>query len=205
MLSMWIHHPAFSPGRGKPQIRFDQRGGQHIHVWCLIESISIDNADLGTLPKHLFFTMLQNLDFLGLANINPYIFQHFKLNYFVTYVNEQQVRSEDLCLIMAHAKTTTLDWFLVVLGYVMWTWYPDHAWPLHERFVHVGLWLAHGWECLEQPHQYAWHQKISAYNLNLTKRFQRSRRFYCTWNLMLLYLCCYFLSSERLSLMYGDR
>jgi hypothetical protein len=87
----------------------------------------------------------------------------------------------------------------------MRTWYPAHVWPLHERYVHVGLWLACGQERLEQPHQCARHQKISAYNLNLTKRFWRSRRFSCTWNLMLLYLYCYFLCSERLSLTYSDR
>jgi hypothetical protein len=106
---MYVKHvnPAFSPGRGERQIRPDQRGAQHIHVRCLIESVLIDNTNLGTLPKHLFFMMLQNLDFSGLANINPCVFQHFKLNYFVTYMNEQQVRSEGLSLIMVHDKTTT--------------------------------------------------------------------------------------------------
>jgi len=95
------------------------------------------------------------------------------------------------------------NWFLAVSGYVTWTRYPDHTQPLHERFIHVGLWLAHGQECLEQPHQCTWHQKISAYNLNLTKHFQRSRQFSCTWNLKLLYLHCYVLYSEWLSLTYG--
>jgi len=72
-----------------------------------MESILIDNTNLGNLPKRVFFTMLQNLDLSGSANINPCVFQHFKLNYFVMYVNEHQVRSEGLSLIMVHAKTTT--------------------------------------------------------------------------------------------------
>lgn len=59
---------------------------------------------MGTLPKHLFFTMLQNPDFSCLANINPCGFQHFNLNYFVTYVNEQQVHSEGASLITAQAQ-----------------------------------------------------------------------------------------------------
>jgi len=152
-----------------------------LRAWS--KSISIYNTVLGILPKHLFFTMFWNTDLSRSANTNPYILQHFKLNYFVMYVNEWQVCYEGLTLITAHSNR-----FLAVSEYVTPTQYPDHTRPLHETLVHVNLWLAHGWERLEQPHQSA-HQKISAYNLNFIP----------------LYLRCYYLSSEWSSLIYSIR
>lgn len=78
--------------------------------------------------------MLRNTDLSGSANTNLYVFQCFKLHYFVMYVNERQVRYEGLTLITAHS-----DRFLVVSEYVTPTWYPDQARPLHEMLVHVSL------------------------------------------------------------------
>ena len=37
------------------------------------QSISIDNAVLGPIPKRLIFTMVKNTDFLGTMDSNPYI------------------------------------------------------------------------------------------------------------------------------------
>jgi hypothetical protein len=40
------------------------------------QSLSIDNAVLGTLPKRLLFTMIRNTYFLGSIDKNPYTFRH---------------------------------------------------------------------------------------------------------------------------------
>jgi hypothetical protein len=40
---------------------------------------SIDNAVLGPLPKRLLFTMVQNTEFLGSINSNPYLFRHYDI------------------------------------------------------------------------------------------------------------------------------
>jgi hypothetical protein len=41
------------------------------------QSLSIDNAVLGHIPKRLLFNMVKNKDFLGTVNTNPYFFRHF--------------------------------------------------------------------------------------------------------------------------------
>jgi hypothetical protein len=40
------------------------------------QSLSVDNAVLGRIPKRLLFTMLKNTDFLGSIDSNPYDFRH---------------------------------------------------------------------------------------------------------------------------------
>ena len=49
------------------------------------QTLSINNAVLGALPKHLIFTMLKNTDFLGSGNSNPYNFRHYDLTSFTMY------------------------------------------------------------------------------------------------------------------------
>jgi len=41
-----------------------------------LKSLSINNADLGPVPKHLLFTMVKNADFIGTVDTNLYKFQH---------------------------------------------------------------------------------------------------------------------------------
>jgi len=58
------------------------------------QSLSIDQVVIGRIPKRLLFTMVENTDFLGAINTNPYNFQHFGLRTFVMYVNGKQISSE---------------------------------------------------------------------------------------------------------------
>jgi len=58
--------------------------------------VSIDKAVLDSLPKRLLFTTLQNADFMGSADTNPYFFKHLNLIHFVVYVNGRQVNFECL-------------------------------------------------------------------------------------------------------------
>ena len=46
------------------------------------QSLSIDNAILGPVPKRILFTMLKNKDFLGSIDTNPYFFRHYDLSSF---------------------------------------------------------------------------------------------------------------------------
>lgn len=80
------------------------------------QSISIDNAVLGQLPKRLLFCMVKNSDFSGSADTNPFNFQHFHLNNFVMYVNGRQIPSEGLSLDTTHEKTTTLAYQTLFTG-----------------------------------------------------------------------------------------
>lgn len=82
------------------------------------KTVSIDNAVLGTLPKHLLFTELRNIDFTVSVNTNPFLFKYFGLNHFVMYVDGRQVPSEGLTIINGSAKTYTMTYqsFLNVLG-----------------------------------------------------------------------------------------
>ena len=72
------------------------------------QSLSIDQAVMGRLPKRLLFTMIANTDFLGTINTNPYKFQHFGLRTFVMYVNGRQIPSEPLAIDTGHEKTTVM-------------------------------------------------------------------------------------------------
>jgi hypothetical protein len=72
------------------------------------QSLSIDQAVTGRLPKRLLFTMVENKDFLGTINTNPYKFQYFGLRTLTMFVNGRQVPSETLTIDSGHEKTTTL-------------------------------------------------------------------------------------------------
>jgi hypothetical protein len=61
------------------------------------QSLSIDNAIIGQLPKRILSTMVKNSDFLGTVESNPYRFSHYNLSNFAMYVNGKQIRSEGLC------------------------------------------------------------------------------------------------------------
>jgi len=41
------------------------------------QSLSIDNAVLGTIPKRFLFTMVKNTEFFGFVTTNPYYFRHY--------------------------------------------------------------------------------------------------------------------------------
>jgi hypothetical protein len=60
------------------------------------QSLSIDNAVLGTVRKRLVFTMLKNNNYLGSMDSNPYKFRHYDINYFSLFVNGKQYPNEGL-------------------------------------------------------------------------------------------------------------
>ena len=72
------------------------------------QSLSIDIAVLGRLPKRLIFTMVKNTDFLGNMSTNPFNFRHFYLNHFAMYVNGRQFPPEGLTLDMSRDKTAIM-------------------------------------------------------------------------------------------------
>jgi len=72
------------------------------------KSFSIDQAVIGRIPKRLLYTMIENTDFLGAINTNPYNFQHFGLSTFVMYVNCKQISSEGLNIDTGHEKTSVM-------------------------------------------------------------------------------------------------
>jgi hypothetical protein len=63
------------------------------------QSLSIDNAVLGTIPKRLLFTMVKNTEFLGSVTTNPYHFRHYDLSSFELNVNG-----------MDHEKTSVMGY-----------------------------------------------------------------------------------------------
>ena len=46
------------------------------------QSLSIDNAILGSIPKCVLFTMIDNKDFLGSLDTNPFEFRHYDMDHF---------------------------------------------------------------------------------------------------------------------------
>jgi hypothetical protein len=52
--------------------------------------------------------MIDNKDFLGTINTNPYKFQHFGLRTFNMIVNGRQIPSEILTIDPSHEKSTTM-------------------------------------------------------------------------------------------------
>ena len=70
------------------------------------QTISIDNAVLGMLPKSLIFTTVKNTAFPGSRDSNPYNFRHYDLTNFTMYLNGRQIPSESLSLNMSHEKTS---------------------------------------------------------------------------------------------------
>ena len=69
------------------------------------QSLLIDQAVMGRIPKRLLLTMIAN-DFFGTINTNPYKFQHFGLPTFVMYVNGRQIPSYSLSIDSGHENTT---------------------------------------------------------------------------------------------------
>jgi len=72
------------------------------------QSLSIDNAVLGPVPKRLLFTMVKNTDFLGSLNTNPFYFRHYDLRSFTLNVNGKQIPAEGLTLNTDHEKTSVM-------------------------------------------------------------------------------------------------
>jgi hypothetical protein len=70
-------------------------------------SPSIDNAVIGTFPKHLF-TMLKNTDYLGTIDSNPYNLKHYDINYFSLFVKGKQYPNIGLTMDMGHEKTSVM-------------------------------------------------------------------------------------------------
>jgi hypothetical protein len=80
------------------------------------QSLSIDNAVLGPLPKRILITMVKNKDFLGSVESNPYNFRHYKLSNFAMYVNGKQLPSEGLSTNFGHAKTAVMGYRTIFKG-----------------------------------------------------------------------------------------
>ena len=74
------------------------------------QSLSIDNAVLGPLPKRLLFTMVKNSDFLDSMTTNPYNLRHYDISYFALHVNGRQIPAEGLSLGMDHDKTSFMGY-----------------------------------------------------------------------------------------------
>jgi len=74
------------------------------------QSLSIEYAVLGTIPKRLLFTMVKNTEFPGSVTNNPYHFRHYDLSSFALNVNGRQVPTEGLSLGMDHEKTSVMGY-----------------------------------------------------------------------------------------------
>jgi len=74
------------------------------------QSLSIDNAVLGTVPKLLLFTMVKNTDFLDSVTTNPYHFRHYDLISIALNVNGRQVPNVGLSLGMDHENTSVMGY-----------------------------------------------------------------------------------------------
>jgi hypothetical protein len=60
------------------------------------QSLSIDNAVLGPIPKRILFTMIRNKDFLGSMDTNPFTFIHYDISNFALFVNGTPIPSGDI-------------------------------------------------------------------------------------------------------------
>ena len=69
------------------------------------QSLSIDKAVFGTIPKRLLFTMVKNTEYLGSVTTNPYHFRHYDLSSYALNVNGIQVPTEGLSVGMDQEKT----------------------------------------------------------------------------------------------------
>ena len=56
------------------------------------QSLSIDNAMFGPVPKGLLFTMVKNTDFLDSLNTNPFHFRHYDLCFHAERERETDTR-----------------------------------------------------------------------------------------------------------------
>ena len=57
------------------------------------QSLCIDNAILGAIPKRLLFAMIDKKDFLGSLDTNLFEIHHYDMDYFSLYVNGKQIPS----------------------------------------------------------------------------------------------------------------
>jgi len=80
------------------------------------QSLSIDNAVMGTIPKRLLFTMKKNTEFLGSMTTKPYYFLHYDLNSFALNVNGRQIPTEVLSMGMDHEKTLVMGYTTLFEG-----------------------------------------------------------------------------------------
>ena len=74
------------------------------------QSLSIDNAVLGPIPRRLLFTMVKNSNYRGSVTTNPYRFHHYDHSYFALNVNGKQIPAEGLQLGMDHEKTSVMGY-----------------------------------------------------------------------------------------------
>ena len=72
--------------------------------------LSINNAVIGPIPKHLLFTVVKNTDFLSSMNTNSYYFRHYDLSYLALNVNGEQIPTEGLAVNMGHEKTSVMGY-----------------------------------------------------------------------------------------------
>jgi len=77
---------------------------------CGVQSLSLDNAVLGTVPNRLLFTMVKNTEFLGSVKTNPYHFRHYDLSSFALNVNGRLDPAEGLYLGMDQDKTSFMEY-----------------------------------------------------------------------------------------------
>jgi hypothetical protein len=80
------------------------------------QSLSIDNAVLGPVPKRILFTMIKFKDFLGSIDTNPYFFRHYDLRDFARYVNGKQIPGGCLSLERSHEKKKVMAYRTVFEG-----------------------------------------------------------------------------------------
>ena len=74
------------------------------------KSLSIDKAFLRPVPKRLLFTIVNNANFIGTMDTNPYKFQHYEISDFSLFVNGKQYPNEGLSLGMDHEKTSVMGY-----------------------------------------------------------------------------------------------
>jgi hypothetical protein len=66
------------------------------------QSLSIENAVLGSMPNRLLFTRVKNPDILGSVVTTPFLFRHNNMMYFALYANGKQIPSGGLHFNMGH-------------------------------------------------------------------------------------------------------
>ena len=72
------------------------------------QSLSIDDAILGSIQKRLLFVMIDNKDFLDSLVTNPFKFHHFNMDSFSHYINGKYIPSTDLHLNIKNEKLSVM-------------------------------------------------------------------------------------------------
>ena len=80
------------------------------------QSLSIDNSILGPIPKRLLFVMIDNTNFLGTLDTNPFDFHHYDMTYLTLYLNGKQIPSGGLHLDTAREKGSVMAYRTLVEG-----------------------------------------------------------------------------------------